>query len=270
MKKILTLGITAVLLCAGLMVSVAAAAPKGIDYNGFHYTLNLIGKKADFNGVGGGGSTMFVPQSTENMEFYIYNETGDVVGTFDGVKIDVENTGTEYVVTDGNVLDDGHGSFTLPTGKYAVYIAVKGKPIKDPNAEPASITGWMQYTNGTETYYFLDVGTITVKRNDDWVDASTIFYITNEEVGIHNDKDLSDPYRQLPAPSYIADNYLDYDYDSYNYKGMPGLWIFDYMTGLENLADDDLNDDLNYDNLDYFWQLKNPGYKLIKLRFYPI
>jgi len=235
-KKILTLGITAVLLCAGLMVSVAAAAPKGIDdYNGFHYTLNLIGKKADFNGVGGGGSTMFVPESTAGMNFTLLDGT-----VLDGIRIDVENTGTDYEVTDGNACD-GTGSFILPEGKYAVYITVKGKPNE---AAYTNITGWMQYVNDTDksVYYYLDVGTVSVKRSKEWTDASDIFYITEDEVIDHNTK--VDDLGQLLYPENTKE-----------------MWIFDYMGWLgEN----------GFSELDYFWQLENSGNKLIKLRFYPV
>ena len=49
----------AVVMAVALLVSFTTpvlAAPKGIDVNGFHYTLNILGKKADWNGNGAGGS----------------------------------------------------------------------------------------------------------------------------------------------------------------------------------------------------------------------
>ncbi|GAH33183.1 unnamed protein product, partial [marine sediment metagenome] len=84
----------------------------GIDLTGYHYNLNLIGKKADWSGGGNDNNdnfnnpdrhTMFVPQFTDDSPFSPF-----IVGSysFNGIKISMTQ-GAEFAVLDGNAFDDG-------------------------------------------------------------------------------------------------------------------------------------------------------------------
>ena len=134
----------------------------GINLTGYHYNLNLIGKKADWSGSGnyeGKRHTMFVPESTEGLSF--------TVGSFDpldGIKISMTQ-GTEFEVVDGNWFDDEECAFQLGFGKYRVFIVAKAKPHpnKDyPDGYYTDITGWV-YCEAFEEYLF-DIGEIKVGR----------------------------------------------------------------------------------------------------------
>ena len=103
----------------------------GIDYNGPHYNLNLIGKKADWSGGGSYNNpdrhTMFVPQNTTG--FIPTPGDDDTTGVPDlpGIKISMTQ-GAEFAVLDGNAFDDGECAFQLAPGHYKVYIVAKAKP----------------------------------------------------------------------------------------------------------------------------------------------
>jgi len=158
MKKILALFLATILLIS--FAAPAMAAPKGIDVNGFHYTLNIVGKKADWNANGDydHGSTMFVPANSSELSFL----APDGVTEIDGIKINV-GLGAEYAVTDGNAFDDGQAAFELPKDKYKVYICMKGKP-----GFAADIKGWI-YDSDSDIS-LMEIGDFNVSRK--WTDAT--------------------------------------------------------------------------------------------------
>ena len=210
----------------------------GINLTGYHYNLNLIGKKADWSGSGnyeGKRHTMFVPESTEGLSF--------TVGSFDpldGIKISMTQ-GTEFEVVDGNWFDDEECAFQLGFGKYRVFIVAKAKPHpnKDyPDGYYTDITGWV-YCEAFEEYLF-DIGEIKVGRklSKKFEEITHMFYVDAGEDDIINWLALG-----LPLPDYP-------------------VWVFDYLKLLEDLPD--------YDNAEYFWQYQNFGNKLVKVRFYPV
>jgi hypothetical protein len=158
MKKLLSLLLATVLLVS--FAAPVAAAPKGIDVNGFHYTLNILGKKADWSGNGDydHGSTMFVPANSSELSFIgPDNET-----IINGIKINI-GLGQEYAVTDGNAFDDGKTAFQLPKDRYKVFIAMRGKPGFD-----ANIKGWI-YDSDSDIS-LMEIGEFNVGRK--WGDAT--------------------------------------------------------------------------------------------------
>ena len=169
MKKVIAITLAVVLVLTLGSGIVLANNGKGnganvIDVNGFHYTLNIIGKKADWSGNGDydHGSTMFVPANSEGMFW-----TGpDGTTTIEGVKISV-GLGPEFAVTDGNAFDEiappGTCAFELPKDRYSVWIAMRGKP-----GFSAEIKGWI-YDSDTDISLWC-VGTFTVSRK--WKDAT--------------------------------------------------------------------------------------------------
>ncbi len=206
----------------------------GIDLTGYHYNLNLIGKKANWSGGGnyeGNRHTMFVPQFTGDSTFDVGSYS------FDGIKISMTQ-GAEFAVLDGNAFDDGECAFQLGLGTYRVFIVAKAKPhpdSEDPDGYYTNITGWVYCQALNE--YLLDIGKIKVskKLSKKFEEITDLFYVSNteEEAG---GLDLILP-------------------------GDPDVWVFDYLNLLTTLDD--------YQNAEYFWQYQNFGNKLVKVRFYP-
>ena len=147
--------------------TILTKSPQGIDFTGYHYNLNLIGKKDAWSGNGnyeGNRHTMFVPQDTSE---YLMDINGEPV---EGITIwmtqGVEGDGFEVI--DGNAFDEDHSCrFQLAPGYYYVYIAAKGKPNKI-----TTIKGWV-WGDETATYY-LELGKITVthKKKPVWNDVT--------------------------------------------------------------------------------------------------
>lgn len=158
MKKIIAVIIAIVLMAT--FTTPAFAAPKGIDVNGFHYTLNIVGKKADWNGNGDydHGSTMFVPANSSEMSFI----GPDGATIIEGIKINI-GLGPEYAVTDGNAFDDGQTAFQLPKDRYKVFICMRGKP-----GFAANIKGWI-YDSDSDIS-LMEIGAFNVGRK--WGDAT--------------------------------------------------------------------------------------------------
>jgi hypothetical protein len=158
MKRLVALVLATILL--GTLTTPVFAAPKGIDVNGFHYTLNIVGKKADWSGNGNydHGSTMFVPAKSSELSFI----GPDGVTVIDGIKINI-GLGPEYAVTDGNAFDDGQTAFQLPKDRYKVFIAIRGKP-----GFAASIKGWI-YDSDSDIS-LMEIGEFNVSRK--WGDAT--------------------------------------------------------------------------------------------------
>lgn len=229
--KLLTLVTIAVLLCTAFMASTAAASPKGIDFEGSHYNLNIIGKKIDWNGGGSYDNpdrhTIFVPENTTGFSIPVYDE--GVYTEVSGVRIWMSQ-GEEFAVLDGNAFDDGAASFQLAPGKYRVYITVRGKP-----GGSAGITGWIKCN---DTYYF-DIGSLTVSKKSAWDDATNLFYVSAKE--------------ETDAIDLINTQFSGED-----------TWVFDYLDALYNY------NSLLYPDPLYFWQYDNNGNKLVQVRFYPV
>jgi hypothetical protein len=208
--RILVLGMAIVLICAGLMVSVGAAAKPGMDFSGEHYNLNIIGKKLDWNGGGSDNNTdrhtMFVPENTSAYTIPVYDE-GNYT-ELSGIKI-LMTQGSEFAVIDGNAFDDGTAAFQLAPGQYKVFIAAKGKP-----GGSAVITGWVKCN---DTYYF-DMGTVKVTKKTGWVNATPMFYVDSQE----------DPLGLVGNETWVFD-YLTAlnEYDAVLYPEPLYFWQFD-------------------------------------------
>jgi len=206
-------------------------AKPGTDFNGPHYNLNLIGKKA---GWSGGGSydnparhTMFVPQNTTG--FIPTPGDDDTTGVPDlpGIKISMTQ-GAEFAVLDGNAFDDGECAFQLAPGHYKVYIVAKAKP-----GGYTDITGWVYAEDEYGAAYYYDIGDVRVTKSKKWKDATHLFYVS-------------------PGEDYfgiISDD----------------MWVFEYLSFLTGY---DFGDDPDITDAAYFWQFDNHGNKLVKVRFY--
>jgi hypothetical protein len=233
MKKIFAIALAAVLLLT-LAATPTFAAKPGTDFNGSHYTLNIIGKKADWSGTGSYNNpdrhTMFVPEYTDpdgipgSGDEFSYTLPD---GTTQAGSIKIEMTQSDqdgdWAVLDGNAFDDGTCSFQLAKGKYDVYIVAKAKPGFSTN-----INGWVWYTDNVTntTWTAINAGSVTVNRK--WQDISDIFYIDTGE----------------DALGIISSD----------------TWVFDYL----NLLAAD-----GYGDGQYFWDYNNSGNKLVQVRFYP-
>lgn len=205
-----------------------------IDPNGFHYTLNILGKKADWKGGGGYNnpdrSTIFVPQNTDDFSYVAPNE--DVI---DGSIAIYFSKGTDFAVIDGNAFDgDGSCSIELPDKKFSVWICSRAKP-----GYSTDIDGMVYAEDAEGGWYVYCIGTITVKRH--WTSADDLFWV--------------DPTEDIFG--YITDP----------------QWIFDYLETIEyasTLTDPDTGDPIDIVDMMYLWDYDNNGNKLVKVRFYPI
>lgn len=255
MKKLLII-ITVVVAVIALGVSSAVVGAKkdsdsprpGIDFNGPHYNLNLIAKNKVMPGDYDNPDrhTMFVPLDTTDM--YIDLETPNNLDeeTLDGIKIEMTQ-GPEFAMIDGNATD-GYGAFELGPGKYWVYMAVKAKSPKYPDAY-TDITGWVEaFDNTGSLWYYVPVGSVHITKNGKWTDATDLFFVTAAE----------DPFGF-------------YEWTGLDKVDKLGIWVFDYMGGLDTWFEDTSGDSIyNFSDLAYFWQFDNHGNKLIQVRFYPM
>lgn len=241
MKRALMAVVLAAAVAATLGSTIAMAAPRGVDLNGTHYNLNLVGKKADWNGGGSYDNpdrhTMFVPEDTTGWQIQLGqpnkvlnhgSTVGDNVTSLPGLAIWMTQ-GDEFAVLDGSAFDADHDcNLQLGPGKYAVYVVARAKPVADP---AAVIDGWVQAKDlAGNMYYYLNLGTVSVGRQ--WQNATDLFLIDASEVSGST----------LPQP-------------------LEEVWVFDYLNGLDQTA---------FGDLAYFWQLQNNGCRLIQVRFYPI
>jgi hypothetical protein len=141
----------------------------GIDFNGPHYNLNLIGKKADWSGGGSYDNpdrhTIFVPEDTTSY-FTPNGEPGITIWM---------TQGDEFAVLDGNAFD-GEAAFQLGPGKYKVYIVAKAKP-----GGYTDITGWVYAEDEYGAFYYFDIGSVHVTKSKKWKDATHIFYVSTGE-----------------------------------------------------------------------------------------
>ena len=201
----------------------------GIDFNGPHFNLNLIGKKADWSGGGSYDNpdrhTIFVPEDTTGY-FTPNGEPGITIWM---------TQGDEFAVFDGNAFDDGEAAFELGPGTYRVYIVARAKPAKKDELEYyTNTTGWVYAEDEFGGAYYFDIGFVKVTKSKKWKDATDLFYVSEGE----------DPFDIITADT----------------------WVFTYMAQLEAF---DFGDDPSIDDTAYFWQYDNHGNKLVKVRFYP-
>lgn len=227
-----------------------AAQLKMPDLNGPHFELNLIGKKEGWNDRtidNPERHTVFIPRNTDgwNIELNTPNNLG--VESLPGIRINMTQ-GSEFAVLDGTVFDGTPIDFQIGSGKYAVYVAMRGKK----NVDPAQIASWLEALetttiNGTvteELWYYQKLGEVSVKRS--WTNITDLFTISQTEAGT------------LPWQVGVTDP----------------VWIFDYMNWLAaqtiSITDPITGEvtQMTYSDLAYFWQLQNNGSQLIKVRFY--
>jgi len=227
--------------------NVTMKAAKGIDLNGPHFELNLIGKKDNWNEnefANPERHTMFIPRNTEGWNVLLNQPNNLQLPSLPGIRIDMTQ-GTDFAVLDATVFDGDKAEFQLGPGKYAVYVAMRGKK----NVDPAYIASWLEALQTTTTpdltttelWYYQKLGEVTVSRK--WTNITGMFTINLTEAG------------DLPFDPALGTE----------------QWIFNYMDwlGLQQitLADGSV---VTYSDLAYFWQLVNHGSQLIKVRFYPV
>jgi hypothetical protein len=218
-----------------------------LDLNGAHFELNLVAKFDNWNENefdNPSRHTIFIPRNTAdwNIELRTPNNLGET--SLPGIRIDMSQ-GPEFAVLDGTVFDGDKAEFQLGPGKYAVYVAMRGKK----NVDPAYIASWLEALQTTtldgtvtdELWYYQKLGEVTVTRK--WTNITSLFTITATEAG------------DLPFDPALG----------------TAQWIFDYMQwlGLQEITLPD-GSVVTYSDLAYFWQLVNHGSQLIKVRFYPI
>jgi hypothetical protein len=163
-KKAICIALCAMMaLCAiPAMAAPTDAVKPGIDFNGAHYTLNILGKK----NVGGefdnpDRHTIFVP--------------------LDGDANITMTQGDEFAVLDGNGLD-GDAIFQIPSGEaknFKVYVVSLGKPGNGVDIDYPD--GWV-YNNDTGLWY-VEIATIHVNGHSKkpvWTDATEWFYMEYE------------------------------------------------------------------------------------------
>ncbi len=212
MNKYLVSGLSAVILAATVATPAYAIKP-GPDFNGSHYNLNLLGKKADWNGGGSYNNpdrhTIFVPEDTTNFSYTLPDGTtqnGSIKIAFTQNK-----SATDISVLDGNAFDDGQAAVELGKGTYHVYIVAKAKPGFTTN-----ITGWVWFTdNTTNTQWMaIDVGSINVNRQ--WQDATGLFYVdpTEDTLGITTNSTWVFDYLDMLASYGYGDGQYFWDYDN--------------------------------------------------------
>jgi hypothetical protein len=227
--------------------NVTLKAAKGIDLNGPHFELNLVGKKDNWNENEFSNPerhTIFIPRNTDGWNILLNQPNNLQLASLPGVRIDMTQ-GADFAVLDATVFDGDKAEFQLGPGKYAVYVAMRGKK----NVDPAYIASWLEALQTTtaldltttELWYYQKLGEVTVSRK--WTNITNMFTINLTEAG------------SLPFNTALGAE----------------QWIFDYMDWLGQqsitLGDGSV---VTYSDLAYFWQLVNNGSQLIKVRFYPV
>ena len=168
--KSLTLVLCALFIASALFAGVASVQGKqpqnknpepGLDFNGPHYTLNILGK----NNIGNGQydnpdrHTIFVPIE------------GDTTITY--------TLGDDFGVLDGNGLDDGECTLQVPHGKdknFMIYLVSLGKPGN--GAEVDYVDDWT-YDNETNQWYY-QLGSFSIKGHQgkpEWMDITDVFFL---------------------------------------------------------------------------------------------
>jgi len=205
----------------------------GIDFNGPHFNLNLIGKKDNWSGGGSYSNwdrhTIFVPENTPDGWTTPDGGDGITIWMTQWLEGNIDNVGEDdFAVIDGNACDDGIARFQLASGHYDVYIVAKAKPGGN-----TDITGWVYAIDQYGANYYLNIGWVNVTKSKKWKDATHIFYVSDAE----------DTFDIITADT----------------------WVFEYMAQLEAF---DFGADPSIVDTAYFWQYDNHGNKLVKVRFY--
>ena len=232
--------------------NVTLKAAKGIDLNGPHFELNLLGKKGSWNDNEYDNPerhTIFIPRDTEGWNILLNQPNNLQLPSLPGVRIDMTQ-GTEFAVLDGSVFDGDKAEFQLGPGKYAVYVAMRGKK----NVDPAYIASWLEALQTTtldgvvtdELWYYQKLGEVTVSRK--WTNITGMFTINSTEAGT------------LPFDATLGTEQWIFDY--MEWLAIQEVEIIDPVTGIATY--------LTYSDIAYFWQLVNNGSQLIKVRFYPV
>jgi hypothetical protein len=167
--KIMILVIVITLVISTFMINVTAKRNKitddgpkpGTDFNGEHYTLNILGKWKIGNGPYDNPDrhTIFVP--------------------LDGDTKILMHLGNSFGVLDGNGLD-GECIFQMPRKQrnFKVYIVTLGKPLDGTKVEYADD---FVYDNVSGKWYYelpLEAFDVTAhKGNPKWTDVSMAFFI---------------------------------------------------------------------------------------------
>ena len=159
----------------------------GTDFNGAHFNLNLIGKKADWSDGESFDNpnrhTIFVPEDTTGYE----TPNGKPGITIWMTQCPPLALDCDFAVLDGDAFGDGEASFQLAPGYYEVYIAAKGKP-KNKDTE---ITGWV-WGDNTATFYY-ELGTVKVRHSKKpvWKDVTKELFMIGSEWIFDYIRDLS-------------------------------------------------------------------------------
>ena len=165
--KILLVILIGVLIVAPLMTSALAKPNKnngpkpGTDFNGEHYTLNILGKRKIGNGSYDNPDrhTIFVP--------------------LDGDTRIIMQLGSSFGVLDGNGLD-GECIFQMPRKEknFRVFVVALGKPMDGSQVEYAD--EWI-YDNDTNTWYYELTNTFDIephKGKPKWINVTSAFMLT--------------------------------------------------------------------------------------------
>jgi hypothetical protein len=202
---------------ASIAIPVLAAGTTNPNklYGAQTYNLNILGKKADYNGEPAYDSsrhTMLVPEDIASWE----TATG-----YTNATIWVSQT-NEFAVTDPNMFDDGRCNLTLAPGKYEVYFVALGKP-----GSSATIEGWIY--NATDNTYLMQLGSVTVSHNKQpsWQSGHSMFYVTAAEAA----------QLGITLPTGITEMWI-FDFLTYlseTYSGTNYLYLWNLVGGLKHI-----------------------------------
>jgi len=265
------------------MVATATATKPGQDVNpngfpsGEHYNLNIIGKKAGFtcpepetdiydNVIY--GNVIFIPEDGNGIKIVMQSGKGKKAAAI--TKLQVIDPCTPAIDGDAAVLQ-------LPKNEagYHVYARTLGKPTESPDISIEPSLQLVEDENGNDLLY---LGLVTnngfqtsffsmqrLKGKSKAVDITGLFlwsgdvcYFDNETVTdtkccIDSDSDgiyegCTD-YIIVDGIEVCPDGYDDINLNCVSYSDE---WVF-------NIAD----------FVEYLWDLKNNGLKLLQIRFYP-
>ncbi|MDD1678012.1 MAG: hypothetical protein LUO93_02350 [Methanomicrobiales archaeon] len=228
----------AMILAMALLVS-SVAAGNGIDLNGQHFNLNLVGiSKSDRN--------MPDDLDTGHTIFVKYNKTGGVT-----TRIYLKQ-GADFQVLDKDGTD-GKARFQLPnpypdynstTGElgdpaYMIYIRVLGKP----GGSGSITTGLCNVTDPAATECVIDISGV-------WLSADTVTLTPHA-----NDNKFEEVTDKLTTVNLSQFSICGDGNDPCGIVPIFDLNPFD-LTSPEYYL--------------YFWEMYNNGIKLVQLRFYPL
>jgi len=229
MKKLFALILACVMILS--LAIPAMAQGNGLDVNGQHYNLNIIGvskdKIAEMDNAH--GHVIFVP---------LVGKTRILLSQGDSFRV-LDANGTNQPIVDNNPSDgvdssaDGTARFQLPTDlyapngecKYYVFARALGSPKGEPSAQMTP-GYYVQDANGVYWYYMSTVS-VDLQRTS----GKQIFEnITSSLMYVYYDYDGDGDVDKIPLFS-------------------------DYVNALDET---------------YFWDYDNQGLKHAQLRFYPV